>query len=1848
MSDNKSMRIKANVSNDTVINVNINQDIDILEILSLKIETEGAYKLHTSDYGCIAGRVLANGNFGIPNAKISLFIQATEEDLSDNIISYLYPYTTVRTKNNDKIRYNLLPEDQIDECHRNVGTFPSKRLVLDDNNVLEVYDKYYKFTTRSNESGDYMLFGVPTGEQTVHIDIDLSDIGILSQKPRDLVYKGYNVTQFENANMFKKSNNLDNLTQIITQNSTVHVYPFWGEETEDTIAITRNDVEIQYEFQPTCIFMGSVVADETSNAISKRCIPSERLGKMDRLTAGSGTIEMIRKTPQNTVEEITIQGDSLIDGNGVWCYQIPMNLDYVRTDEYGNIVPTDDPNKGIPTRARMRFRLSLNDNNVGYTHLPKVLVPNNPKEKEDLKNTFAFGTYTDDDEYATKGFRDLFWNNVYTVKSYIPRLQRGNFNRNRKFSGIKGVNVNGSNNPIPYNNMRVDLTFMFALQCAIFKVLLWLVGAVNKFMGRIAGLGTASISRKMNNNGISCVYIGDGYCPNLEGYYFAPNCKKKVEHWHGLARTSENIRKKEFGDDSKSVDNKNSNSEDSICVTNEITYFVQCVELFFAEQYEVIQFDFYNDWINGMIYMPRWYAEIKPKRSYLFGLIRIKPKLKSCMEDTFDGIRNFTQQCALVYSKDEKTGYYTKLESPNGCKSSSDKQKCHKRPGRKYKHISGGYVHSEENMEEKSVYYLSPCRWMGVEVGNFKLGDTDTKCNLFATDIVLIGSMNKYNLMGIPQSFEKLTSSSYQLPDTLATTNVGVDGFFYGFNSKNTTCSGGYTQQEVNQYKLTKDLDKWSNDGNTRDDEVYASDKYGETEYSVTEAAGIDWGYYGPNQDTNLVDGNYNNDDEGNKFSVNNLNKLYFPGGHFLGISCGASEVNIKSCVNLSRICEVGSIISQRKAIIRRGNNNDAYSYTYSYLIPTGLISKDDINDYGFKNEFATLNYNGLKTKINPDTNLLEYDFTIIHPTNFNGDLQKFSSHTGYNLVKGIRDLPPGETFTSGVVPIAYRRTIEEKSSDYYKFRLGYHDGDDAKNKYLYKDGLNVGIPIYDNSFYFYFGIKNGSTAFDKFYTDFYAQCPSMSNYDPEIVISTTADTICTSGDNGKIEIVTRNIDTPIQYFLYNDDGALVNSGKTNSTIFEIENVAGGKKYKIDIFSPSLETNISKEINVEMYVPSDINNIYVEAIQFKRELDVDAETFSKAETAKTFEESYGYFVFSGKTIEDISNPEYNGKIKRIYIEEDSTNYYHDVYRNSGCTFSDDTVDYGDISSSYTLFNHYCVWKGNVTYNVYAEYICDDCQSTENILIFSGEITMPAEMDMLFNGSNITTYNKNVKHLISSLYKLPYIGGDTLLKTWYAYILNRRNAFHDDYVKNYIKEKYGYEQYTLMLYNIEKALFYQNSLAYINGLSGSIGVTPSLGTPPYKEKLKGSQETLIETNLTNGINGVLSFSEVTDSGETVSLSSFLYPTKDTPNKNSGYFSDWMLTEGRVVSGQGYSVKSDYLYNVSDSNSTPASIPYISSKYLTIPSIYRPFYFNAIIKVRDFENDWTYAYSIVNGVTKLPNNDENITTGGDFESIKINGINSVGTLRRTEHDYVPLDSDDNYDPLDIEKSYPALCYTHNTPNRGIPEYYSFEVSELSGETLEEVMMPLFIGNGYYYDSNVTYFLVTHSVYDLLYNSTPFNSDGKHTTASIATYADRLIWNNLVHVVLQMICYKGIIEGACGAIEISESAIFDGDKYVGNYRFKSLKNMDANFKVVGISNSLFNYHYSFEYVAGADYGEIDEDVKIINNEYLNNGVTQYLMQKLGTIYPRHENSLTVMMFYDKVSTFVNYCEKFWVSNE
>ena len=138
----KSIRIKTTPGGgDKYVSLNIEQDFDFLEVLSVKIRQDDVYRRFCSDYGVVVGRVILNDGFGAPNAKVSVFIPLDEEDEDNTLITSIYPYKSVTDQDSSFIRYNLLPDSVQNGFHKPVGTFPSKRKVLNNDVYLDVYDK---------------------------------------------------------------------------------------------------------------------------------------------------------------------------------------------------------------------------------------------------------------------------------------------------------------------------------------------------------------------------------------------------------------------------------------------------------------------------------------------------------------------------------------------------------------------------------------------------------------------------------------------------------------------------------------------------------------------------------------------------------------------------------------------------------------------------------------------------------------------------------------------------------------------------------------------------------------------------------------------------------------------------------------------------------------------------------------------------------------------------------------------------------------------------------------------------------------------------------------------------------------------------------------------------------------------------------------------------------------------------------------------------------------------------------------------------------------------------------------------------------------------------------------------------------------------------------------------------------------------------------------------------------------------------------------------------------------------------------------------------------------------------
>lgn len=529
-----SYRIRTQPGVDKSIKILIDQEFEYLEILSLKLLQSQIYTRQCSDYGVVVGRVSVNNGFGLPNAKVSVFIPLDSTDELDPVISDLYPYKTLSELNDDGYRYNLLPYKQSHSGHVPTGTFFDKLDVLVDPTLIEVYDKYYKYTTVTNSSGDYMIFGVPTGSQTIVMDVDLSDIGEFSLSPQDLIRMGVTTPNQVAGTKFKASTNLRELPQLITINKTIQVEPLWGQPEICNLGITRTDFDLSSEsnidIRPTAIFMGSIISTNDNDSIKSGCTVRSNGGYLCDMITGPGEILAIRQTiyqdsyGRPILETVDLdEGGQVIDENGTWMVDVPMNLDYVVTNEFGEQVISDDPKKGIPTRGKYRFKVKWNQSpslsesiKRGYFLVPNVReygwldYKTDPFSNKDISTEYtsyqlAMKSYSfslDWSDYGYTGsslnsnavigrqmiqdaidckdtFYDMKYNKVYTVSQLLDKYRKGY--SNDKFIGVKNI-LDGScqseNYKFPTNdsNMRLDIIFiLFSLLMMVFRPILYVL-----------------------------------------------------------------------------------------------------------------------------------------------------------------------------------------------------------------------------------------------------------------------------------------------------------------------------------------------------------------------------------------------------------------------------------------------------------------------------------------------------------------------------------------------------------------------------------------------------------------------------------------------------------------------------------------------------------------------------------------------------------------------------------------------------------------------------------------------------------------------------------------------------------------------------------------------------------------------------------------------------------------------------------------------------------------------------------------------------------------------------------------------------------------------------------------------------------------------------------------------------------------------------------------------------------------------------------------------------------------------------------------------------------------------------
>ena len=814
MSDN--IRIKTTPGEGSKnVNIKINQKFDFIEILSLKISQSEAYRRFCSDYGVVVGRVIVNNGVGVPNAKVSIFIPIDNIDVNDSEIFGLYPYEVITDTDDKGIPYNLVPRNNRGkyECYTPVGTFPSKREIQDNPEMGDIYCDYYKFTTTTNESGDFMIFGVPVGTHFMHVDADISDIGALSQRPYDLIREGVPSESFHSGTKFKGRNETKPIKQLKTTSPiSVTVPPFWGDTEECEIGIARTDIDLATTITPQAIFMGSIISDNDKHALSRICIPRKKLGKMDELVTGEGRIEMIRKTNKDKTERFDVEGGEVIDSDGTWAYQIPMNRDYMITAEDGTFIPSEDPTKGIPTKAKVRFRIGMNiEGDEGRLRTrAKFLVPHNPETWVDTPQKkgvdFSFDSTTHDDH-----FTELSWNKIYTVKNHITRTQARGGVENRNFIGLKNVDDSKNRNPFPFNKLDNDLNPLYYILCILIKFFARIVGIINGVIICIINLFIMFLNFIMRGVCGLFALIGRGIC-GLKFSYYSSGCRGK--YCMGAFNSSNlscncddifaytpYITLKCSADDSgleyaprgryksndKHVYHKTWNATffkvdpNTEIVTETPFHYVNdgalehkctiaqrlllegcdagwshCQTLALADALDVFKFDFYNDWINGSLYSFLLKYKVKRRGTGTERFCEVDCGSSTGVDNNKNGRPD--NPCKHNYIVDTCTGSFPQTTYQN----------------QSYQYINNiliGGVNSYKRLLTRSGYikkhenelYYSPITKDGAR-------------KLYATDIVNLGSVFDCDWEGKPKLYNYLSDTTFNIPPLVAQYEILADG----------------------------------------------------------------------------------------------------------------------------------------------------------------------------------------------------------------------------------------------------------------------------------------------------------------------------------------------------------------------------------------------------------------------------------------------------------------------------------------------------------------------------------------------------------------------------------------------------------------------------------------------------------------------------------------------------------------------------------------------------------------------------------------------------------------------------------------------------------------------------------------------------------------------------------------------------------------------------------------------------------------------------------------------------------------------------------------------------------------
>lgn len=235
---------------DMHINVMLNRTTDVLDTLNIYNLAINELPNQESDTGVLFGKLEAIQNVSDENGnKIRIPLKNTPVILFNPTDEF--PSLSSLDDNGNRISLNLKENINLGSYFNQQSIDTDYKYLSDTSSIKNIPEKY-KYSSTTNENGEFILFNVPKGSQTLMYEVDLLKQGLT----HDEVALNFFAYPTED------NPNIDNIPHFFFRQIPVNIVPSWG---DFQTGYTQINISVQLNLRKWCTYYLSPIAYKTKS-----------------------------------------------------------------------------------------------------------------------------------------------------------------------------------------------------------------------------------------------------------------------------------------------------------------------------------------------------------------------------------------------------------------------------------------------------------------------------------------------------------------------------------------------------------------------------------------------------------------------------------------------------------------------------------------------------------------------------------------------------------------------------------------------------------------------------------------------------------------------------------------------------------------------------------------------------------------------------------------------------------------------------------------------------------------------------------------------------------------------------------------------------------------------------------------------------------------------------------------------------------------------------------------------------------------------------------------------------------------------------------------------------------------------------------------------------------------------------------------------------------------------------------------------------------------------------------------------------------------------------------------------